>query len=136
MVLVRNACLWRMSPRLTGAGQRGQEGVNYRVPPAWPLEHEAPYSSRAWCQDPQVWMISTSLQPHQQAATMVMRLGGSAWGMVRTVAPQGWMNSGVINGRRHYRATYITVGSQQRFEQLDDDSGLVSIGPGFYCTPT
>ena len=51
---------------------------NYRVPPWWNPEHEREYSFRAYMTDLAIWVMLTDLQPHQQAAAIVMRLGGSA----------------------------------------------------------
>ena len=58
------------APQGGGGGQRGQGGVNYRVPPAGSLEQGASYSFRASCHYLQLWMMLNDLQPQQQAAAL------------------------------------------------------------------
>ena len=51
---------------------------NHRVPPSWSPEQEATYSFRAYLTDMTIWMMMTDLQPHQQCASIISRLGGAA----------------------------------------------------------
>ena len=77
LLLLGSMCspLWMMMPRIGGGGGGGGGDFTYRIPPAWAPEHEQHYSFRAWCQDFQLWLMLTDLQPAQQAAAIVMRLG-------------------------------------------------------------
>ena len=69
--------LWMMWPRLGGSGGGGGDFA-YRIPPARAPEDEQRGSSRAWAHDLQVRLLLTDLQPAQQAAAVVTRLGGAA----------------------------------------------------------
>ena len=40
------------------------------------------------------WVMLTDLQPHQQCAALIMRLGGSAREMARMITPQEMYNGG------------------------------------------
>ena len=66
-----------------GPGGGGGRDFNYRIPPAWSPEQEHTYSFRAYMTDVSQWIMLTDLAPHQQAAALVMRLGGSAREMAR-----------------------------------------------------
>ena len=71
------------------------ENSTYRIPPAWSPESEDHYSFRAYMTDITLWVMMTDLQPHQQCAAIVMRLGGSAREFARTITPQEIMFGGV-----------------------------------------
>ena len=68
----------------------------------------------------------TDLQPAQQAAAIVMRLGGAARELVRSITPDEILNGGQINGVQVDPITYIVAGLQQRFAMLDDEHRLAS----------
>jgi len=65
----------------------GNRDFNYRIPPAWSPEHENSYSFRAYLTDISIWVMLTDLQPHQQCAAIVMRLGGAAREMAIMISP-------------------------------------------------
>eukprot|EP00969_Alexandrium_andersonii_P269767 11923750-Alexandrium_andersonii.AAC.1 len=68
----------------------------------------------------------TDLQPHQQAAAVVLRLGGPAREMCRTITPQELTNGGVFNGVQYDPVSYVVAGLQHRFAQLDDETRLAA----------
>ena len=68
-----------------GTGPR--DGFNYRIPPSWSPENDHQYAFRAYMTDIMLLVILTDLQPHQHCAVVVMRLGGSAREMARTMTP-------------------------------------------------
>ena len=86
---------------------------HYRVPPAWSLEQEASYSFRAWRQYISLLAILADLEPHQQVAAIVMRLGGAAREMARGITPQELAAGGAINGVQYDPVAYIVFGLQQ-----------------------
>eukprot|EP00974_Lingulodinium_polyedra_P115239 11154471-Lingulodinium_polyedra.AAC.1 len=61
----------------------GDRDFNYRIPPVWFPESESSYSFRAYLTDIFIWVMLTDLQPHQQCAAIVIRLGGAAREMAR-----------------------------------------------------
>ena len=75
-----------MMPQMTSGSDRNN--FNYRIPPSWPPENDHQYSFRAFMTDITLWVMMTDLQPHQQAAAIIMCLGGSAREMARTMTPQ------------------------------------------------
>ncbi len=58
--------------------QQSGDNFNCRIPPRWNPEQDQQYSFRAYTTDLMLWTLLTDLQSHQQAAAVVMRLGGSA----------------------------------------------------------
>ena len=62
-----------MVPRLGGQGSGGGD-FTYRVPPSWSPENEQHYSFRAWCQDLQLWLMLTDLQPAQPSLLIRSRM--------------------------------------------------------------
>ena len=70
-----------------GGGTSGADTFNYRIPPAWSPENEG-YSFRAYITDLTLWIMLTDVQPHQQAAAIIMRLRGSAHELGRAISPQ------------------------------------------------
>ena len=93
-------------PRFGGGGGGGGGDFIYRIPPAWVPENEQRYSLRAWCQDLQLWLLLTDLQPAQQASAIVMRLAGAARELVRSTTPDEILNGGQINGAQVDPITY------------------------------
>jgi hypothetical protein len=60
----------------------------------------------------------TDLQPAQQAAAIVMRLGGSARELVRSITPDEIMHGGQINGVQVDPVTYVVYGLQHALRCL------------------
>jgi len=106
--------------QLTG----GNRDFNYRVPPAWSPENESSYSFRAYMTDISIWIMLTDLQPHQQCAAIIMRLGGAAREMARQITPQEMMQGGVQNGVLVDPVTYLLGALHARFSALEEESRL------------
>ena len=81
-----------------GNPQLSHMNFSDKIPPAWDPEHEHSYSFNSWQTDLSFWISITSLQPHQQAAAITMRLGGVARDMARMMTPYELVNGGMING--------------------------------------
>ena len=64
-----------------------RNNFNYRIPPSWSPETDQHYSFRAYMTDISLWIMLTDLQPHQQCAAIIMRLGGGAREMARMITP-------------------------------------------------
>ena len=75
-----------------------RNNFNYRIPPSWSPENDQHYSFRAYMTDISLWIMLTDLQPHQECAAIIMRLGGGAREMARMITPQEIMNGGILNG--------------------------------------
>ena len=108
-----------------GTGPR--DGFNYRIPPSWSPESDHTYSFRAYMTDIALWVMLTDLQPHQQCAAIVMRLGGSAREMARTLSPQEMVNGGVRNGVAMDPVTYLLSSLHARFAALEEETRLSSM---------
>ena len=89
--------LCHMMPAAAGGGGGGRD-FNYRIPPSWSPEHDSIYSFRAYMTDVSIWVMLADLQPHRQAAAIVMRLGGSAREMARMITPQELTFGGIRSG--------------------------------------
>ena len=85
------------------------------------------YSFRAYVTDLTLWVMLTDLQPHQQAAAVIMRLRGSARELGRTITADEIMNGGVINGQALGPVPYIIAGLQARFALLDEEARLAAM---------
>jgi hypothetical protein len=78
-------------------GQR-RENLTYRIPPELSPEMESTYSFRAYMTDNFMWIMLANLQPHQQCAAIIMRLGGAAREMARRSAREEGMLVGISSG--------------------------------------
>ena len=56
--------------------------------------------------DISIWITLTDLQPHQQCAAIVMRLGGAARELARMLFSQEMMQGGLQNGVQVDPVTY------------------------------
>ena len=69
----------------------------------------------------------TGLQPHQQAAAIVMRLGGAAKDQCRMMSPQEMMHGGLLNGVQVDPVTYLHGGLHATFSALEEESRLTAM---------
>jgi hypothetical protein len=109
---------YMMAPVAAGTGEK----FNYRMPPAWSPENVQRYSFGAYLTDVQLWIMLTDLQPHQQAAAIVMRLGGSARDMARMITPQELMFGGMRNGVQLDPVSYVLGVLQAGFAALYEET--------------
>ena len=116
-----------MMPSGTTNFNAGQRDFNYRIPPSWTPENEATYSFRAYMTDMSIWIMLTDLQPHQQCAAIVMRLGGAAREMARMISPQEMMHGGQVNGQALGPVEYLLGSLHGRFSALEEESRLTSM---------
>ena len=65
-------------PEYSGAAQGDVVFGTVKIPPAWDPEHENTSPFRAYMTDLSLWIMLTDLQPHQQCAAIIIRLGGAA----------------------------------------------------------
>ena len=111
-----------------GQHHSGNRDFNYRIPPSWSPEHESSYSFRAYMTDIALWIMLTDLQPHQQCAAIVMRLGGAAREMARMLTPHEMMHGGPPyndpNGPPVDPVTFLLGALHQRFCALEEESRL------------
>ena len=71
-------------------------GVTSRIPPAWAPEVERSYSFLQYVQDIEIWATATDIEAHRVAATVALRLQGSAKIVVREMDPQVLANGAMI----------------------------------------
>ena len=122
------ALLWYMMPGpAAGQPQLAGSSFNFRLPPQWSPDTESTYSFRAYMTDLSMWIMLTDLQPHQQCAAIIMRLGGAAREMGRMMTPQEMTMGGVINGIALDPVTYLLTGLQARFASMEEESRLKSM---------
>ena len=86
---------------------RDGRDVNYRVPPSWNPESDRSYSLRAYMTDVSLWIMLADLQPHQQCAALISRLGGAVRDMGRMITPLEIMRGGVRNGVQMDPVAYL-----------------------------
>ena len=114
MIIVFLWCMMPAGPN-TGMPQLTSGNFNYRIPPAWSPEQDHHYSFRAYLTDLTMWIMLTDLQPHQQCAAIIMRLGGAAREVSRMITPQEMINGGIRNGVQLDPVTYLLGALQVRF---------------------
>ena len=85
---------------------------------------EPQYSFRAYMTDISLWVLLTDLQPHQQCAAIIMRLGGAAREMARMITPQEMVNGGMRNGVQVDPVTYLLGAIHARFAALEEESRI------------
>ncbi len=108
-------CIMMMMPSGTSGFSGNSRDFNYRIPPAWSPSREHNYSFRAFMTDISIWIMLTDLQPHQQCAAIVMRLGGAARGMALMMTLPEMMNGGLQNGVQVDPVTYLLGALHARF---------------------
>ena len=87
--------------------------------------------------DLSLWIMLTDLQPHQQCAAIIMRLGGAAREMARMITPQEMVLGGVRNGVALDPVTYLLGAPHNRFAALEEESRLACMTEmlAFQCKP-
>ncbi len=105
----------------------GGGDFNYRVPPGWSPESERDYSFRAYMTDISIWIMLTDLQPHQQCAAIIMKLGGSAREMARMISPQEMMQGGIQAGVMVDPVTYLLTALHLRYSPLEEESRITTM---------
>ena len=111
-----------------GTGGR-DNGTSTRVPPYWSPENVRTHPFAEWVQDLQLWLMSTpELQPFQQASMIILRLGGAAREMCRSLRHDELVRGGIIPGHGQVDpVTYLLHGLQLRFAQLGEESRLTAM---------
>ena len=111
---------WTWLMMRAGGTQGPRQDTNYRIPPFWSPEHSQRYSFRQYSMDLMFWVLLTDLQPHQQIAAIILRLGGAAGELARSMTPQEMFQGGVVNGVQLDPVSYLLNGLQVRFAQLGE----------------
>jgi hypothetical protein len=106
------------SPRVLA----GSENFNYRILPAWSPESASTYSFRSYMTVISLWIMLTDLQPHQQSAAIVMRLGGAARELARMMSPQGMASGGMRDGVVVGLVTLLLGALRARFASVEKES--------------
>ena len=112
---------------MQGPGGNNNSEFNHRRPPAWGPEMESVYSFRAYVTDLMHWVLLTDLQPHQQAAAILMRLQGSARELARTISGPEILNGGVYEGVQYDPVSFIIAGLRGRYGQLDEETRMAAM---------
>ena len=124
MMVVLASLVIYMMPAFAG---NDRNNFNYRIPPSWSPENDRQYSFRAYMTDISLWIMLTDLQPHQQCAAIIMRLGGSAREMAIMITPQEMMQGGILNGVAVDAVTYLLGSLHARFSALEEESRLTAM---------
>ena len=110
-----------------GGGNGNRRETTYRVPPSWSPETDRSYSLRSYMTEIAIWVMLTDLQPHQQCAAIITRLGGAAREVARMVSPQEIMAGGMRNGVQLDPVSYLLAALQDRFSALAEETRLLSM---------
>ena len=131
LMLIGIVCLMMPAgaPNLVGGNVNlgNNRDFNNRVPPGWSPEQEGTYSFRAYLTDITIWMMMTDLQPHQQCASIIARLGGAAREVARMINPQQMMHGGMLNGVMVDPVTFILGILHARYSALEEESRLTAM---------
>ena len=93
---------------------------NYRIPPAWSAENENVYSFQAFMTDMALWILLADLQPHQQCAAIILRLGRAAREMAQMMTPQEATLGGARNDIALDPVTLLLSGLHSRSAALEE----------------
>ena len=105
----------------------GSDGGSSQHPPTWGPEMEASYSFRDYSHDILLWVMQTTLQPHQQCAAIMQRLRGQARSLARMMSADEIARGGVVNGVNVDPVTLLFHGLQQRFGPLQEEARLSAL---------
>ena len=98
-----------------------------RVPPGWDPADERTYSFRAWMTDIGLWSYVTDMTPPQQAAAIVLVLGGSAREHARALPPAQLLQGGIVNGQQVDPVTFLLASLRTRYGALEEEHRLAII---------
>ena len=101
-------------------------GARHREPPSWNPENERHYSFRAWMADITLWTVLTDLNPAQQCAAIVLKLGGAARAIGRHLQPQEILTGGLVQGRHLDPVSFFMVALHNRFAALEEESRMTA----------
>ena len=111
-----------------GSGNAGGGGGRNRQPPSWSPEKESQYPFRHWMQDLLTWSIlATDLDASQQAAAIIMQLGGAARDLVRNLSYQEITTGGILNGMAVDPVTYLTTQLAMHFAPWGEEVRLTAM---------
>ena len=79
------------------------------------------YSFRANLTDLSLWVMLTDLQPHQQCAAIITRLGGAARLVAKSMTAQEIATGGQRNGVQLDPMTYMISTLLARFTKLGEE---------------
>ena len=74
-----------------------------------------------------MWALLTDLGPPHRVAAIVMRFGGTAREVARSLTPEESVNGGVVNGVRLDPVAYLVRGLQIRFAPLGEEPRLTAM---------
>ena len=98
-----------------------------RIPPSWDPANERTYSFRAWIADVSLWTTVSEMSPPQQAASLVLTLGGAAREHARSIAPAQLLQGGLLNGQQVDPVTYLLGQLRARYGALEEESRLAAM---------
>jgi hypothetical protein len=71
--------------------------------------------------------MMSDMQPHQQCAAIIQRLGGEARELARLMTPQELMNGGQLNGNAVDPVTLLFHALQTRFGPLEEETRMTAV---------
>ena len=81
-------------------------------------QHRGGQTFRQWSQEIGLWILLTDLQPPQQVAAIILRLGGTAREAVNHLTPQDIANGGLIEGVQHGPVEFLMLNLANYFADL------------------
>ena len=112
----------------SGNGGGGGHAGRGRTPPAWSPEREATYPFRHWMQDLLAWsVLSTDMDPAQQAAAIVLQLGGTARDLARNLSYEELTRGGTANGQTVDPVTYLLTHLATNFAPLGEEARVSAL---------
>ena len=88
----------------------------------------ATYSFRNWTQDLQVWSIAhVDMPPAQQAANIIMQIGGSARELIRRMSYEQQTQGGLIGGVQQDPVTFLIAQLAANYAPLGEESRLLAM---------
>ena len=81
-------------------------------------------SFRRWCQNLQLWLQLTELQPHQQVAAIILRLDGTARECADMLTTEERHQGGYVGDQYLGPLEYLLYGLSRRFAPLEEETRL------------
>ena len=108
--------------------QGGGAGRVHRAPPSWSPEQAQAYPFRTWTQDLQIWSIAhVDIPPAQQAANIIMQLGGAARELVRNMSYDQIAHGGMIGGVQQDPVTFLVAQLATNYAPLGEETRLTAM---------
>ena len=111
-----------------GQGGGGGRGGRVPDPPGYNPEHERAYSYQTYLEDLYLWsLLAQDLEPSQQVAMIINKLGGPARDIARTLQGPELLHGGMVAGVHRDPVSFLLSHLATAFSPLSEETRLAAM---------